>query len=347
MQKMKRMVGLDCFRIIAALVTFLFHSVLHLNCNYGVFQGFLSMGAVVMTGFFCLSGFSLYYVYNRSNLMEISNWKKYFEKRLIGIFPAYFVAGSIYMICIGQENILQNIILLPVEVLGIQSCFSSLFPISHNGGTWFISCLLICYLIFPYVLEMIKQINVKVKMGLILFASALLLYSPIVVHVFGLNWTYTNPFFRCLEFIIGVLLASMMGELLQYKFVKNVLFSLPAIIIESMLMIIGVSLAVMMDISFGNYMLYSWICLPLFMLMIPALASLDIKPTKIVSYMSAISYDFFLVQFFVWPIVRKIKEVVHMNNIVTIIVSLVICTGLAIVMHEVVEKPSKKLFRRD
>lgn len=346
MQKKKRMVGLDYFRITAALVTFLFHSVLHLGCNYGIMQEFLSMGAVVMTGFFILSGFSLFCVYKELRLMEINNWKVYIKKRAIGIFPAYLVAGFAFMICIGSESILQNIVLLPVEVLGIQACFSSLFPISHNGGTWFISCLLICYLVFPYILEMVKQINIKMKICLILFASAILLYSPIVVYYFGLNWTYTNPYFRGLEFLIGVVLASMMEDLLECKVIKKYLFSVIAIVMEAIIMVIGVSIAVKLDISFGNYMLYSWICLPLFILMIPALAQLDIKQGKIVAYASAISYDFFLVQFFVWPIVRKLKELVSMNNVVTIIVSLMICIGLSIVTHEVIEKPSKRLFRK-
>ena len=33
-------------------MVFLFHSAMHLGCDYGVFQEFVQMGAIFMTGFF-------------------------------------------------------------------------------------------------------------------------------------------------------------------------------------------------------------------------------------------------------------------------------------------------------
>ncbi|MGN0999480.1 MAG: hypothetical protein ACI4PO_08005, partial [Faecousia sp.] len=57
----QRLVGLDIFRIASALVVMLFHSWCHIGCTYGVLEPFISMGAVFMTGFFLLSGFSLFY----------------------------------------------------------------------------------------------------------------------------------------------------------------------------------------------------------------------------------------------------------------------------------------------
>lgn len=72
----QRLVGLDLFRIAAALIVMLFHSVIHIECNYGIFQPFILMGAVFMTGFFILSGYSLYYTYENKNLIEINNIRK-------------------------------------------------------------------------------------------------------------------------------------------------------------------------------------------------------------------------------------------------------------------------------
>ena len=65
----QRLVGLDLFRIAAALVVLFFHSIIHFESNYGFLQLFLSMGATVMSGFSMLSGFSLYYVYESKNLI--------------------------------------------------------------------------------------------------------------------------------------------------------------------------------------------------------------------------------------------------------------------------------------
>lgn len=55
-----RVVGLDLLRISLALLIFLFHSHIHiLKCDYGIMNGFISMGAIAMTGFFLLSGYTL------------------------------------------------------------------------------------------------------------------------------------------------------------------------------------------------------------------------------------------------------------------------------------------------
>lgn len=39
-----RLVGLDILKIVLALIVLMFHSVMHLGCNYGILQNFMSMG---------------------------------------------------------------------------------------------------------------------------------------------------------------------------------------------------------------------------------------------------------------------------------------------------------------
>lgn len=48
--------SLDVFRLISVFVIFLFHSEMHLSCNYYIFENFIKMGAIFMTAFFMLSG---------------------------------------------------------------------------------------------------------------------------------------------------------------------------------------------------------------------------------------------------------------------------------------------------
>lgn len=76
---------------------------------------------------------------------------------------------------------------MPIEFLGLQSFFSSLFGYSHNGGTWFISCILFCYLAYPFLQEGIKAMGKKGRIRLMAFCMIILLYAPIVVHVFSLK----------------------------------------------------------------------------------------------------------------------------------------------------------------
>ena len=140
----------------------LFYSAIHIGCNYGIFQPFILMGAVFMTGFFMLSGYSLYYIYEEKNLLDIKYIINFYKKRLSGIMPVYYVIAILYIIFLGRETILQNIIIAPIEILGLQSAFSSLFGYSHNGGTWFISCILLCYVFFPLIQNIVKQMEIKI-----------------------------------------------------------------------------------------------------------------------------------------------------------------------------------------
>ena len=115
-------------------------------------------------------------------------------------------------------------------------------------------------------------------------------------------------------------------------------------------MIVGVTIGVKLNVSLGNYMLYSWVCLPIFILMLPSLAGVDfgrIQNSKVISYLSAISYDFFLAQFFVWNIMQKVVVITGINNnVFNIVMSLFLCVLIAMVIHEIIEKPSKKVLKK-
>ncbi len=88
-----RMVGLDIFRVFSVLIVFLFHSWMHIDCQYGFIQDFITMGAVFMTGFFMLSGVCLYFSYEEIDLSDIKLIKKFYIKRLIamGIFLLFSI----------------------------------------------------------------------------------------------------------------------------------------------------------------------------------------------------------------------------------------------------------------
>lgn len=162
----QRLIGLDIFRVVSAAMILMFHSAIHVECYYGVFHPFVMMGAVFMTAFFILSGFSLYYGYQEKTFSNISCIWQFYKKRAIGILPVYYVVAILYILFLGEESVIQNIALAPIEMLGIQTVFSSLFEYTHNGGTWFISCILFCYLVFPFIQMCMKQLKTKRKLQL-------------------------------------------------------------------------------------------------------------------------------------------------------------------------------------
>lgn len=237
-------------------------------------------------------------------------------------------------------------LLIPVELLGLQVQFDTIYVYFNNGGTWFISCLILCYLIYPLLQVTIKQISFRLQLITVLLCVAILLYSPIIVMKFNSKSIYDNPFFRIVEFTIGVILASMKKIFDNNHFFRKYLYNWPILIMVNMLMIIGVSFAVKRNVELGNYMLYNWICLPSFIIMIIGLSGIEgeiISHSRLVLYGSEIGYCFFLSQLFsnhICKIIISKYEIV--NNISVIILSWLICIVIAIIFHELLEKPIKR-----
>ena len=183
----RRYVGLDLFRIVAIAATCAFHTVIHLGADYGVLQPLVQMGAVFMTAFFMISGYSLFVNYASKNLAEFQNMKPFWRKRFIGIVPLYYVASLLFILFChvwytvlgnGTYSVMDELRLAPIEILGLQSVFHSLFSLSHNGGTWFVSCILLCYLVYPLLQEVARQISTKARLVLLCLFAGILLYAP-------------------------------------------------------------------------------------------------------------------------------------------------------------------------
>jgi len=341
-----RAAGLDLFRVVAAVMVLLFHCNIHHDNSFGALTGFVSMGAVFMTAFFMLSGYVLFLTYKDKSLVQAPALKKFYLKRIFGIFPLYLVVAVLFVVTLGQESVSQNLVLLPIELLGLQSVFSTLFPVSHNDGTWFISCLLLAYLAFPLMQEAVKQMTTRTKWIALAFCTAILFWSPLVVHTFKTDSIYANPFFRGLEFFIGVLLCSLPIR----AGIAKILATWKVFVAEAVLLIAGISIAVRLNVFVGNYMLYDWIVVPLFAVMILTLAGIKsprLQGSAVLRYASAASYAFFLAQVFNTQIENWLFPLCGIqNNALQIAVSVALCAVIAIALHELVEKPCARMLKK-
>ena len=349
-KKQTRIVGLDLYRLSSVFLIFLFHSNIHIQCNYGVLDRFVNNGAIYMTAFFILSGFSLYLTWQSRDLHNIDELKKFYLKRVIGILPLYYSFAFIYTVTLGKESTAQNLLIAPVEILGIQSNFNSLFGVTHNSGTWFVSCILMCYLVYPLIQEIMKQLSSKVKVVITIIAVFILLYSPLIVQLFQTSEIYTNQFFRIMEFLIGTIICSLIPSIQESKLSK-IIYSWWFILIEHAVLIISVTVAVNYNISNGDYMRYSWIAVPMFMLLIISMYGArfprNMMDSKIVNYLCEISYAFFLCQFFSWKTTMFIIYKIGMdNNFLRIVISFMVCMGYTILLHELLEKPISNFLKK-
>ena len=85
-----------------------------------------------MTGFFLLSGYAINLSSDSTDMSDIKEIKRFYTKRLISILPLYYLWALIVIVtnivAKGIPAIWEELILFPVETLGIQSVFSTLLP---------------------------------------------------------------------------------------------------------------------------------------------------------------------------------------------------------------------------
>ena len=351
LERRPRSAGLDLYRVVAAVVTFAFHSYCHLGANWGWFNYVARNGAAFMTAFFMLSGFSIFRSYANENLIKIENMKLFWIKRLIKILPLYYIVALLTILFgLISNTVMDEIKLAPAEILGIQSTFSSLFEFSHNGGSWFISCILICYLVYPFLQEVLKQISIKSSIVMLCLCVAILLYAPLVVRWFGLNSIYSNPFFRILEFTIGAILASLKNEWDTKPFVKKYVYNWISVTLVGAVMALGMTIAVRAGIGVGDYMLYNWICLPCLSFILLGMSGTKmgfLEKSKLLRYCSTTSYAFYFSQFFFVDICRWIIGEYDITNCFFILVlSWTVCIILTLMLYEWAEKPITRFLRR-
>ena len=305
---------------------------MNLGCTFGPFSSFISVGAIYMSMFFMLSGYVLFLKYKDLSV-NVGSLKSFYLKRLISIMPVYWVSAIIYVVFFGKESIAQNLLLFPIEMIGFQSVFSSLFSVSHNGGTWFISCLLLCYLVCPFVMHVINSISNRSKMVLLASFVLILILSSWIVYMFNTNEIYSNPLIRLMEFCIGILLASWRPVFKggSYKWFHSWIL----ILVEYIVTFIAIKLPTM------TYMTYSSLLLPLFMLQILSHTTYGNK-NVILQYCVDISYVFFLTQLFAFKIINAYGG--ELPIWVMFIASFLLNILLAILLHEIIKKPvSRKL----
>ena len=278
--------------------------------------------------------------------MENGNLLRFYIKRLLSILPLYYATAIIYIFSIGEESAIDNLYLTPIEALGLQSTFSSLFGISHNDGTWFVSCILLAYIIYPLLHSVVKQLKMNPKLILLLLLMVIDIWAVVISHRYGTARTYDNPFYRIIEFVCGIIIADINIEYNNrwIQILRTKLMLLCSVI----MLIVGASL-MHHYCTYGDYMIYNVLMLPCAAVMLMSLGTIRTpnEVLDIVAYIGKISYPFFLVQFFAWPLTRKITDLIgNDNNILRIAISFTICCVTSIVMYEAIQRPMTKILKK-
>lgn len=205
----EKITNLNLLRFISAISIFLYHCICNTNCDYGIFNYIFHQSSFFMTLFFILSGFVLFYSCADTNFENIEEIKKYLHRRICSIFPIYFLIWGIFLVATDTDAV-ESIVTFPFQ-------FSLLQNFSHynyltNSGAWFFSCIFICYLVFPYLCLIVRQLKGKSVFGLMAFCFVLTCFVPFLINYPLHVNSYYNAFVRLWEFAIGIMLGRIFIE---------------------------------------------------------------------------------------------------------------------------------------
>lgn len=345
-----RIFGIDIIRIICALLIYMRHSVTMFGCSYGstaINYFILGTTSPVMSMFFIVSGFSIYY----NN--KVDNWNttetvEFYKKRAIQIFPTLLLIHILWLL-IGPDTIQRWMVLTPLSVSGLQSMFPNIFGILHNGGTWFISCILIAYFTFPISCGIINMLKDRTKWFAVIVVMLAVMYFSTVGGHYSLGDLYVNPIFRCLEFTLGVCLSAAFSTIegrngkVSNVVVLMVLIAFTYIVWRSIWYQTIVPVAGVQSIIF---VLYPWIALMLYVSYITRCERLETN--AFINYASGLTYYFFIFQLILWIVtswvlkmIGPLMETYFTVNSVKLASSFLICVLISVIVCELYDKPIK------
>lgn len=309
--------------------------------------------------FFILSGFSISYNYLNSNEWDYLTTRHFYAKRLIQIIPAYLLIHILWLF-LGKDSFIRWLFLTPFELTYLQSMYPNIIGLLHNGGTWFISCLMISYFIYPILRCIFHDSKPRTVYTCSICIIASLVYLPFIGYYYSLGGdVYTNPILRALEFTLGVLWNYCAFYINRKRdqarhthttalagFVISVLLCALFIYLRLNPVAVGYQKLVF---SLNSLLLYPILLIILYFSYISRSSFLENnKPLK---YLSGLIYYFFLLQLVLWRItdavfilLRNISGIDLKTNPSKIMLSFSICLVLSIAISELINKPISKWF---
>lgn len=357
-----RLRPLDSLRGIAAIGVAFFWHYKHFNYPYfennlaalplySVFNWFYLYGWNLVDFFFVLSGFIFMHVYSKSIIEEKISRRDFFILRLSRLYPLHVItlftvaflqyyryfSGKGFFQC--DINDLYHLIL---NLLFIQG---GLFEngLSFNGPSWSLSCEIVAYILFFYVLKKFKKpIPVFV---LFVFIGLSLLQKQVNVPLFNTSNAkmLIGFFIGCLTFVLNIHIRKM------NRMNKNILFGT----ILAFTILIG-----LMIYKAGFTKIFGqWDrVMPILVYPLLIISTLNIFflnrffSLKPLTYMGDLSYSIYLLHF---PVQLMMVTFLPMIGLVPdystwtgLAVFMVTTTALASLSYHVVEKPLQNYIRK-
>lgn len=303
-------------RIISTFMIFLCHTVFLFGDVIGLSAQFFN---IAVTVFFFISAylFSL-----REKIGGVLCW---YKRRLVRIIVPYYILHIVLIVLyliFGKEINVYNWITNLFIVSGITET-----PVSGTGHMWFISAILICYIVTP-LLYRIRENN---KSFILFLLMLFVLYVFIAIYLKDIIGTY---FISVFEYILAFFVLKKYINKINPK---------KADIIGFIVLIIGCLLKIVFVKCFDNTILYLKFLVQLCSVLIGFGIFTTIyfftinnykffkKFYKVVSFLDGFSYEFYLVHMIL--IQGELSILLFKNSILNIILAFVVSSILGYMLH--------------
>lgn len=238
-----------------------FYSLLSYHAGYSIIA--TDVGARVVEFFFIMSGFLMAYNYINDMPSTYEESYRILKKRIKTFYPIHILTFLLSLGLITEQ--LVNISLWKINLFtAVLNIFllqswanSSNIYFSFNSVAWFLSSILFCYVLTPFLLAVIRKFKKQVKelififiliFGILVFIESLPLVFPDSFHFS----VHVNPVVRCLDYMLGcitgVLFQKIHFELMGFNKVwrenttlRFIIFSIIEIVLFSIYILVAIN----------------------------------------------------------------------------------------------------------
>ncbi|MCP8323164.1 MAG: acyltransferase [Candidatus Methylarchaceae archaeon HK02M2] len=282
--------------------------------------------------FFVLSGYGIYASLSKSSKSGELSLSRFYLKRFLRIYPLYFLSVSIFFFLETGEFNLYTFLAVPF--------------VQAPGIYWFITSLLQCYIIAPFIYLLIVKLD---KLRLLIISLLTLVATYMIYLHYGIGFTRANFVYRFVP--LGHIYLFLGGMILYSieKPVKTKIHILIALILFLSSVILTRNNSVLFDGSgmiFGLFLLVSsiYICYAFTSMLHNKLIF-----SGLICSLGMCSYSIYLFHVFYYKALVK-ANIIHVDSIVSVIITfllLPVFVYLMSIMERAVSITSSRLLQKN
>lgn len=341
----KRMPGLDAIKIIATILIVFHHYQQITGAWWGetFFYSDKFYFGILVELFFIISGF-LMYRYIGKIILGLS-FKKFYIRRIMRFFPLMLTCvivttffAHIYIILYGEVFFGINTYSLWTILISSIGVHAGWFATNSgiNNPTWYISVLLLCYIIFYFLVYISEKLHISYNyffIGMIIIGLS--------IQYYDINCPFLNIYSSrgYVAFFLGVLLAFIVNKYtfcIHYKMCMLIILSIPYLIYKQYWLVL----------KDAGYIM-TFIFYPALIIIFSSKSVTNKLSWRWVDELAKISFNVFMWHFplllIMYVVIKLFKISVNLGTVKTMIAFTAICYLVGAISHYLIEKPINRI----